>query len=644
MTSRHGKTPRRGNAESSLPVGGKYSKGEERENRDLSTQAAALAMHTAADGEAIWEVALDALTGGRLIAARAVLLFLLEPEHGELRGQWCGPLPNCKDAASQRVEALRALRIATDVGAEYPLVQAMRAKAPLEVPAEDEPVLRDFLAAFPETPRRAVLLGLRGHERTVGVLVVGLAGGEGRADAGGLRAMEFLAGHLGVALERWQTGHDHSLVSRAVTSLEDGVGVLLGGTNLADALLATARTATSVTRAGRALVWTYNEASRELTLAAQYVGTSLTSEVLDAALPRFHRIAQTCAQQGGAFLYPDLRDVPELELQNLPGPVSACAVPLSAFGEMLGVLAVLERVPDTRGQRTAFRQSDEDRLRLVAAPAALTVRVTRLQETLADTERHLKESQRVLVEAERMASLGELSGRLIEELRSPVAAISSFARRVERRLSRSDASREDMEIICRESGRLEELLSQQASVTHPRKPRLAMRQLTQIVHEAVVLVREDLMGRGIFLEETYADRTPELLLDGERMKQVVLNILRSSIEVITDGDTLRIETLREGDRVLLEIAHTGRPVDGEILDQLFVPFATAGPAGAGLGLAIAHQVIKEHSGEISVRTEGEWGAIFTVSLPIRANQERRRGQDRRAGRDRRRRGRRDDAA
>jgi len=249
-----------------------------------------------------------------------------------------------------------------------------------------------------------------------------------------------------------------------------------------------------------------------------------------------------------------------------------------------------------------------------------------------------------LVEAERLASLGELSGKLVDELRSPVAAISSFARRVDRRLQRGDPSREDMSIICREAARLEELLSQQAQVSKPGKLRLAMQPVTQIVHEAVALIRGELTGRGVFLEETYADQMPELLLDGDRMKHIVLNILRSSLEAVTDGDTIRIETLREGDRVLLEIAHTGVQVPGEILDQLFVPFATAGPAGAGLGLAIAHQVIKEHGGEISVRTEGEWGAIFTISLPIRANQERRRAQDRRGSRDRRRPGRSEEAA
>ena len=191
-----------------------------------------------------------------------------------------------------------------------------------------------------------------------------------------------------------------------------------------------------------------------------------------------------------------------------------------------------------------------------------------------------------------------------------------------------------LELLCLFPS-FEDLVVQQIQAAEHPAPRMAMRQITQLIHETVVLVREELMGRGVFLEENYADRVPELLLDGPRLKQALLNILHDSLESVQDGDTIRIEVLREGDRVLLEIANTGRPAAGEIIDKLFVPFQTSGPAGIGLGLSVAQQIIREHGGEVSVRSEGEWGAIFTISLPIRANQERRKLQDRRIARDRR---------
>ncbi len=643
MSPHPGEPTRHGNPQPAPPAGEKHSRADGPEDRELSLQKLALAIHLAGDVETVAHSALLALTDGARLGFATAMLFELDEERGELRGRWLDPAPGASEQVTARREAFRALRIALDVGAEYPLVKALRAKSPVEVPSEEEPVLRDFLKSAPGQPAGVVLLPLRGQDRAVGVLALGWPR-DGRAAANDLSAAEFLAGHLGLALERRLVAARHARQERAGEALQSGVGSLLGGTNLADALLTAAQTAARIARGARALAWTYDESSRELTLAAQYVASSQTGGALDAALPRFHEVAQACARQGGSLLYPDLREVPELGLGELPAALPAVAVPLAAFGEIVGVLAVLERTPNADGQREPFSQADEDLLRVVAGLAALAIKATRLQETWRDAERGLREAQRALVEAERLASLGELSGKLIEELRSPVAAISSYARRAERRLQRGDPGREDLSIICRESARLEELLAQQAQVSKPGKLRLGMQSVTQVVHEAVTLIRGELNGRGIFIEETYADQMPALLLDGDRMKHIVLNILRSSLEAVTDGDTIRIETLREGDRVLLEIAHTGQQVPGEILDQLFVPFATAGPAGAGLGLAIAHQVIKEHGGEISVRTEGEWGGIFTISLPIRANQERRRSQDRRAGRDRRRPGRNEEAA
>jgi two-component system sensor histidine kinase HydH len=242
----------------------------------------------------------------------------------------------------------------------------------------------------------------------------------------------------------------------------------------------------------------------------------------------------------------------------------------------------------------------------------------------------------LLVDTERMASLGELSARLMQELRSPLSAIAGFARRLEKGLPEGDPSREDAAIVAREAHRLEELLTQHSELARPTMPKLSPQALNQISHEAVVLLRDELTGHGIFLEEAYGDPIPDLLLDADRIRQVVLSTLRNAMDSLRDGDTIRIETLREGDRVLLEIARTGEQLPGEILERLFAPFSTPRPSGVGLALAVAQQVVKEHGGEISVRTEDEWGAIFTISFPIRANQERRKIRDRRSGRDRRR--------
>jgi nitrogen-specific signal transduction histidine kinase len=106
---------------------------------------------------------------------------------------------------------------------------------------------------------------------------------------------------------------------------------------------------------------------------------------------------------------------------------------------------------------------------------------------------------------------------------------------------------------------------------------------------------------------------------------------------VARGNRILVRTERVGGDLRVEIANDGEPLPGEILESLFVPFATTKAGGSGLGLAVAHQIVKEHGGEIQVRTGAPWSVSFAVSFPIRENQDRRRvSTNRRTGRDRRR--------
>jgi signal transduction histidine kinase len=142
------------------------------------------------------------------------------------------------------------------------------------------------------------------------------------------------------------------------------------------------------------------------------------------------------------------------------------------------------------------------------------------------------------------------------------------------------------------------------------------------------------MEAGIIIEENYAPNLPKVLLDTEKIKQVLINVLKNARESTEEGDTIRLDTYMSEDRILIEIANTGERLAGEILDRLFVPFASGHSQGQGLGLAISQQIIKDHGGEILVRSDDTWSVIFTLAFPVALNRDRR-ARDRRSGRDRR---------
>lgn len=650
-------------------AGKKCNRGQKGCDSELSLHRAAVALHAATNPEEACRIALSVLVGPSGVDYPLALLFLRDEEEGMLRGYAAcrapassgsvgeshsvskkakGPEPpesirpreseasgpDAHEAPDGDQETVRGLRVPLHPGAEFPLVRALHAKHPVVMETGDQPVLQELLQAYPEPPGGWILVPTRGLQGAVGVLVLGVAKEPGGAGPKDLTAIEILASHMGLMLERLET---HAALGRqlpAYAFIQETTRAMLSATSLGDVLTLLARGAAKIVGAGRAMTWTYDEASRELNLAAQSISTA--SDTLNAVFPRFQYLARLCAQQGGALLYRDLRQEPGVNLESLPKPLSGVVVPLSAFGEILGVLAVIDKAMQEPPQCDHFTQEDEDLLDFLAGLAAVTIKNARLHDRLRDSERSLRETQRMLLETEKIASLGELSARLISEIRKPLSAIAGFGRRIERRLKEGDPSKEDAGMLAREARRIEEVIAQQVGLAEAPAPRLAMQQLTKIIHETVALVREELTGRGVFLEEIYTEQIPDMLLDRERVKRVVLNILRNSLEAVRDGDTVRLETLREGDRVLIEIANTGEQLPGEILERLFVPFDIARPSGTGLGLAMAQQIVKEHGGEISVRSEGEWGTIFTVSFPIRANQERRKVRNRRSGKDRRR--------
>jgi signal transduction histidine kinase len=657
-------------AHPALDTAKKNSIGAADGDRELSgLSRAILQIHAAADPSEAERIALASLTDSQGLGYRKALLFLLAKEGAILQGEAVTEatgsrpdadagtpknpdggravvrkargrrstteLPRGASPSSDALAAfVRRIRIPMDLETGNPLVRAVSADPPGIVVAGPE--ARSVAAALDSCNGNGefLLTPVVGTGGPVGLLVLVDSGEVGTWDSERKGVAAGLAHHLGLALDRL---HAESLAQRKISALhivQAAVRGMLSASSLADVLTLVARAGAQASLGGQGIVWTYDEASRELHLAAQVAirGDDLPEEVV----PQMERLAGLCIERRSALLYEDIRREEALDLAEAARAVPAVVVPLAAFGELLGVLVVVQRLADEPCEDRCFGPEVEDLLTLLGGHAAVAIQSARLFERMRQAERRLRETQALLLQSERLAALGEISARVAHEIRNPLVALGGFARRIERGLAQGDPNRENARIIASEAQRLEEILDQQLELAREAAPRLAMGQLNDIVQECVGLLRDDVLSQGVLLEETYSEQIPELLLDADRIKQVVINILRNALETVGDGDTIRIETFRQRERVLLEIANTGERLPGEILEELFVPFATSRPSGTGLGLAVAYQIVKEHGGEIAVRSEGDWSAVFTIAIPIWSNQDQRRIHDRRRGRERRR--------
>ena len=482
-------------------------------------------------------------------------------------------------------------------------------------------------APWAACPRIGVV-PLRRGARFHGLLVLGLTARSAREP--GLTWLA-LAGQLALAAQL--RAADARRRARHAAGLSEFAHLAVGATNVAEATHALVRIASQALQVSHAAYYRWRE-DEVLALELAH-GPAATRETQARAL-----------QLAAAEVARVPRAISGTLATELPGPpaegageVSVWALqPVVAYGRLLGVLAVwdgVERAPSS----PEWERGDLELTATLADHAALVFEHARRLEELGSSERRHQDLASRLREQDRVAAVGEMAARVADDARAPLATMTAFAARALRELPEDDPRREYLEAVQREAERLQSLMDEQAAYAKLERPRLRMEGLNDVAQEALRTANEALSRRRVRLVKKLAPDLPALLLDAARIRRVLENIMACALESVPVGGRMRIETRRSGSFVVLEVVHDRARSDGDVLEQLFAPFGAGRAAGAALGLGVAQQIVREHGGEIRVRTEDEWSSVFSVTLPVLANQDRRRHADRRGARpERRRRG------
>ncbi len=238
--------------------------------------------------------------------------------------------------------------------------------------------------------------------------------------------------------------------------------------------------------------------------------------------------------------------------------------------------------------------------------------------------RHLRRIQELrnrLHQTERLSAMGRLAAGVAHEVRNPLNAVSLAVQRIQREYAPQPAESGGefhtlIRTVRREIARLDATIEEFLSLARPGRLALRPMAVADLLKSILLLVRAEAEARGIRIETDWEDPAASAVIDENRMRQAVLNLIKNAFEAIEGGGTLKIAVKnRPRNRVVIAITDTGVGIPAGAQDRIFTPDYTTKEKGVGLGLAIALQIVRAHDGEMRVKSEPDRGTTFEILLP-----------------------------
>ena len=231
----------------------------------------------------------------------------------------------------------------------------------------------------------------------------------------------------------------------------------------------------------------------------------------------------------------------------------------------------------------------------------------------------LKDLERLMYRAEKLAAVGELAAAVAHEVRNPLAAISGSIQLLRNKLDLRGTELRLMNIVLRETEGLNQWINEFLEYSRPPPIHSQPFDLTLLLNDAVAAFSQDEAQSEIAVKMS-SEESVWALGDTNRMKQVLWNLLNNAAQSMPEGGNIHVDVkaLSNGSHPLVEltIQDEGVGIPTEDLDRVFHPFFTTKERGTGLGLAVVHQIMENHGGQITVKSEPSEGTTFRLVLPM----------------------------
>ena len=327
--------------------------------------------------------------------------------------------------------------------------------------------------------------------------------------------------------------------------------------------------------------------------------------------------------QEGVIILDTTQDPRWVSLPDDPNPPrSALAVPLMADNRVFGVLTL------DHAEAAHFQSQHMGLMRAIAHQASTAIEKARLHrevsnmaeilaERVEERTRELKETQAQLVQAEKLAALGELAAGIAHEINNPLHILQAY---VEYMASMADVDITFLELLEPMRNALDSiarLAGQLRDFSRPASGEWRPLNLNKTLEGILKLVNKEMMHCQIDVVKQLTPDLPLISGDARQLEQVFLNLILNARDAMPGGGRLAIDTYAGQSTVHIRFADTGVGIEEEDLPRIFEPyFTTKEDRGTGLGLAICQRIVTQHGGKVSVSSRLGEGTIFILHLPV----------------------------
>ena len=346
-----------------------------------------------------------------------------------------------------------------------------------------------------------------------------------------------------------------------------------------------------------------------LTAIVVTVGVLFTILLVNVFIKPVKRLVQATERVASG----DLSQMVEVTAQDEIGTLA------SSFNKMITSLK------ESREEIEEYNQTLENKVK------ERTAELEKTNRELKDALKSLKEAQSQLIQVEKMVAVGQLAAGVAHELNNPLGGILGYSQFALEKISQKPISQfdeKDTECFLQYLTDIEQQTKRCRAIIQSllKFSRSSLKEefepvnVNTVLSETFVFLRHQVEKNKVRLVEELAESLPQINGHPSQLQQVFTNLILNAVQAMPAGGTLTIRSKMQEDHQAVEVSFTdtGVGITKENLDKIFEPFVTTKKVGegTGLGLSVSYGLIKNHGGEIKVKSIKDQGTTFTVSLPI----------------------------